>query len=194
MVLTLDVELHLLEEGLWRDDRTVAIQIIGKRREGLRSGKGPDGTIPFAFAYAMTAELGMAALGCSQTVRCRETFLVEQLLPGNVVLGTDFWQVEVPRDIADSLADIGRGVATKGFKELLILVPKPVLNEVSQGVGLLLIVCCLLRYTCHPAHGSQGLGIAEHIAVDSGTCILFLSSTADALLHAVLHIALPVES
>ena len=136
----------------------------------------------------------MAALGCGQTIGCRETFLVEQLLPGNVILGTDCWQVEVPGDIADGLANVGRGVATKGFKELLILVPKPVLNEVSQGVGLLLIVCCLLRYTCHPAHGSQGLGIAEHIAVDSGTCILFLSPSADALLHTVLHITLPVES
>ena len=81
-----------------------------------------------------------------------------------------------------------------GLKELLAVVPEYRLDEMSEGVGFLLIEGRFCRFSSHLAHRSQSFRIAEHIAVDSGTRILLLASAADTLLHSVLHIALPVEA
>ena len=40
----------------------------------------------------------------------------------------------------------------------------------------------------------KGFCIAEHIAVDGRSCILFLPAAADALFHTVSHVLLPVET
>ena len=48
--------------------------------------------------------------------------------------------------------------------------------------------------TLHGCHLRERQGVAVHVAVDGRTGILLLAAAADALLHAVLPVALPVES
>ena len=76
----------------------------------------------------------------------------------------------------------------------MVGVPQLGLNELAQRVGLLLIETDLVTVAIDIVDECECLGIAVHVAVDGGTCVLLLAAAADALFHAVLHIALPIES
>jgi len=68
------------ENGLW-----IIIQVVGKGGKSLGCGERPYRTVPFAFAYTVRAELGMAALSCGKTTRCTESFLIGELEPSLII-------------------------------------------------------------------------------------------------------------
>ena len=177
VMLTLHVFLHLTEIYGIADDRLCGtVQVVGKSRQRLTGSEGPYSTIPLAGTYAMRTELRMTALGGSQSVRSREAFLIHQLQPG--CLETLFLRhIEIPRDKADSLAHIGRGIFLQGLEELVLLVPQILLDLLFQRLSLLVVHLCLVAIPIHPVDSSQSTGIAIHITVDSRTGILLATGT-----------------
>ena len=85
---------------------------------------------------SMRAELRMTALGSGKSVRCRKTFLVHHFLPCHSVFGRSIRQIEIPRNVTDSLPHIGQRIRTTGFEELLLLIPESSLNQLFQRIGL----------------------------------------------------------
>ena len=142
----------------------------------------------------MASEFRMAALGGGQAVGSREALLVGELLPGHLIFRTCSRHSEVPRQITDGFAHLCQGITTQGLEELVLRVPQLGEDQVAQGVGLLLVELCLGTFPRQGVHEREGAGIAIHIAVDGGAGVLLLPAATDALLHAVLHIALPVET
>ena len=195
VVLALHVELHLAEEDRVGEHwRGVVVQVVGHGGERLRRSEGPDGAVPLAPPHSMRAELGMPTLGGGQSVGCRKAHFIGHLLPCHVVMAVFRWQVEVPRNVADGLADLCRRVTAHGFKEAVLLVPQLVEDERPQRIGFGQIAQRLVRFAGQRVEMGQGIGVTAHVRVDGGPCILLLASAGDAFLHAVLHVALPVES
>ena len=194
VVLALHIQFHLLEECLLAHQRLgVVVDVVDHGSERLARCKRPDGTVPFAGACAVRAELWMAAFGGGQSVGGRESFLVLHLFPSLVIFSC-LGHVEIPGDETYGLANGCQGVATHGFKELVIAVPQFVLDETLLLLCLLAVAVGLVLVAGKCIDGSKRLCIAKHITVDGGAGVFFLSATADAFFHAVLHIALPVEA
>ena len=193
-VLALHILLHLCkEETVAHHRRRIVVNVVGHRCQRLRSGKGPYGTVPLAFAHTMGTELRVTALSGGLSVRRRETFRVGSLQPCNTISGIILGQMGVPRHEADGLSDVGAGVDTMGLEELMLLIPQPGMHLLAKVGGLVEIGLGLAFITCQPGCVADSLGIAIHIAVDTGAQILLLATAADGLLHGVLHVGLPVE-
>ena len=194
-MLRLHIAFHVMEiHAVCQYSLRIIIHEIGHCSQSLCRCKRPDSPIPFTLTYAMRAEFRMTALGSGKSVRCGKAFLVHHFLPCHSVFGRSIRQIEIPRDIADSLAYLGGRISTHRFKEMVVCVPQLILYQRFNGIGFQSIFHGHALISCHDADKRKRFGIAIHITVNSGTGILLTTASADGFFHAILHISLPVKS
>ena len=205
MMHRLGVEFKVLIEQRVRKEgcrQWIVVHYVGQGGKRLTGGEGPDGAVPFAGGASRPgmAEEGMTTFGSSHAVGSEEAFGVGELEPGGSILcGIVVSHPGVPGQVADQFAHLAERVElVAGAEELEIGIPEFFDGELAEMGGAFGKVLLGAIDGSPREHRGQGSVVSVHVAVDGGTAVLVehalvcaVAATADALLHAVLYVALP---